>query len=109
MLSIYVNGSSSVGNDTRLIESLLDVLKKEPLDKNFENFGNFIENQQRTHLKSEDDASEYTVFFGSFRYFSYPFRVVTDEPKLIETLTEAIRNNQETFDYINQEIACTAC
>lgn len=100
MLSIYLNGNHSHKNNYTLIDYLLKLLETEPLDKNFENFGNFVYKHGARNHKNPPDC---VCFFGSFRYFSYPFRICTDEPEIIEKLTNAIRANQQKSGYLNQE------
>lgn len=100
MLSIYLNGNHSHKNNHALIDHLLELLDTEPLDKNFENFGNFV---HKNGVRDDKNPQDYVCFFGSFRYFSYPFRICTDEPKIIDNLTTAIRANQQKAGYLNQE------
>lgn len=103
MLSIYLNGKNLTQNKDSHIEELLKLLETEPLDKNFEDFGNFVYDHPRQSYEGNENIQGMTCFFGSFRYFSYPFRVCTDEPEIIEKLYYAIRNNQQESNYINQE------
>lgn len=100
MLSIYLNGNHSHVNNYAIIDHLLNLLDTTPLDKNFENFGNFV---YQTGHKNHKNSQECVCFFGSFRYFSYPFRICTDEPEIIKKLTHAIRSNQQKSGYLNQE------
>lgn len=78
------NGSGKIASLTKL----LDMLDSEPLDPRFERFGNFI-------LPLDDKIQ----FFGNFLNVSHVFNVTTDEPKVYERLSRAIRNNQDMAAY----------
>lgn len=90
MISVISNGSKWAGELPDSIEVLCDVLKREPLNPLFEEYGNFI--------IAEDDSA--TVrFWGNFLNLSHVFEIDTDDSQLIDTLTALIRENQTRREY----------
>lgn len=114
---ILSNGSHWMGEKEDPIESLLDSLEKYPLDRTFEKYGNFIQDDPEW-IRAVPGPSGYltrweptetpypghkvTRFWGNFLTVSHVFSIDTDDPKVIETLTKAIRANQTRKDYLSQ-------
>jgi frataxin-like iron-binding protein CyaY len=82
----------------------LQVLKDNPLDRTFEAYGNFITPLTADNLKRKPELWGSTRFHGNFHALSHVFWIDTDEPELINTLTAAIRENQQRPDYKDQPI-----
>ncbi len=81
------NGSKWAGESPDPIEKLYQVLETEPLEPDFERFGNFIfwdKVEGRTALR----------FHGNFFTVSHVFNVYTDDPEVIQKLSHLIRENQ---------------
>ena len=99
---IVSNGSKWMGEAADPIETLLEVLDREPLDHTFERYGNFIMPLTAATLLAPHRHPELlglTEFWGNFARVSHVFCIRTDDPALIATLTAAIRRNQEREDY----------
>ena len=80
-------------------ENILKDLTEYTLDPAFEDYGNFVYNPT---WEDEETAEKYkglTAICGNFLTYSHAFRLLTDDTELIEELTMAIRNNQETEEY----------
>jgi len=86
--TINSNGSRWYGEKPDSIDKLIEVLGHETLDRTFERVGNFV-----CRHKGQ------TRFFGNFRTVSHVFNIDSDDPKVIERLTKAIRANQRTAAY----------
>jgi len=100
MINIQSNGSKWAGQAPDSIEKLLEVLAEYTLDPSFENYGNFITPDPVAWDTLKPLYPAGTVsFFGNFRGISHVFNIDTDEPKIIDALTRAIRANQATADY----------
>ena len=111
MLKIQSNGSKWAGDAPDSIETLLEVLSREPLDPRFEKYGNFfadVELRIGIHVgrgKYVDGDLIYPEypnarrFFGNFANLSHVFTIDTDEPEVISKLVAAIRANQARPDY----------
>ena len=95
MTTIIDNGSNWAGGEPDTLDDLCAVLKSEPLNRDFEAFGNFI---------LADDAPVIR-FWGNFANVSHVFSIDSDDPAVIERLTKAIRENQQRADYLSQEVA----
>ncbi len=100
ILIIKSNGSKWAGQQPDTIETLLNVLQTYTLDPTFEKYGNFITDYNPIHW---DDKNKHLKgcmsFFGNFRTLSHVFNIITDDRGIINQLTVAIRNNQETNEY----------
>lgn len=92
MLRVNSNGSKFAGEKPDTIEKLIEVLANHPLDRRFEDNGNFI-------MSYNDNC---TKFFGNFYTLSHVFNIVTDEADVIEQLTTAIKTNLQRPDYRRQ-------
>lgn len=90
--TIISNGSKWAGEAPDSVETLLAVLAEHPLDRRFEEYGNFIFAYDAQH----------TRFWGNFFTLSHVFNIDTDEPEMAERLTAAIRANQQRADYLAQ-------
>lgn len=80
-------------------ENILKDLKLHTLDPVFEEYGNFV---YIPTWEDEEAAEKYkglTAISGNFLTYSHAFRLLTDDADLIEELTKAIRENQDTEEY----------
>jgi hypothetical protein len=93
MINIMSNGSKWMGENPDTIEKLCEVLKNYPLDRTFEDYGNFIITDGVT-----------TTFFGNFLNLSHVFNIITDEIEIIELLTGLILENRKRTDYLSQDL-----
>lgn len=97
MIKIESNGSKWAGEEPDTIDVLLDVLKHYPLDKHFEEYGNFV-------IKAPGKPNKLVIrFFGNFFNLSHVFEIETDDSNVIKLLTDAIRDNQKRADYQAQD------
>jgi len=113
MLEIKSNGSKWFGEEPDTIEKLLEVLAVEPLDRKFENFGNFIYkpftwkygrgNRIVNDKPMYPDNPAMLNFFGNFLRVSHVFNITTDDPVIIAKLRKAIRANKKRPDYLSQD------
>lgn len=94
--TIHSNGSKWAGEAPDTLADLLKVLASHPLDRNFEQYGNFI------YAGDPAILSGTTRFWGNFFTISHVFNIDTDEPEVIDALTRAIRANQQRQDYLAQ-------
>ncbi|TVY09924.1 hypothetical protein [Paenibacillus cremeus] len=101
MLEIRSNGSKWYGQELDTIEDLMKVLSEYPLDATFEKYGNFVtEFKPAKGWRPENEKYKgCTSFFGNFHTYSHVFSIITDELELIDRLTAAIRENQQTEAY----------
>ncbi|OGV64621.1 MAG: hypothetical protein A3K19_29790 [Lentisphaerae bacterium RIFOXYB12_FULL_65_16] len=99
MREIISNGSTTAGQAPASVETLLELMGREPLDATFEGYGNFVER----------DPTGTVLFFGNFARRSHVFNILTDEPELIATLTAAIRNNQAGEAYRDARAVYQPC
>jgi len=116
MIRIISNGSKWAGETPDSVADLLLVLAAHPLDRKFEEFGNFVnaapltsaspagydKNGKMTYHQGPliyPDHPETARFFGNFAHLSHVFTIDTDEPEFISVLTAAIRANQKRPDY----------
>lgn len=110
MLEIQHNGSKWYGQVPDSIEELLTMLATHPLDRTFEDYGNFInlatpdryEHYDRSVKAKEWCQAGCTHFNGNFATYSHAFSVYTNEPAIVDALTTAIRANQQRPDYLSQ-------
>jgi len=87
--TINSNGSKWAGEAPDSIEKLVEVLKENALDPMFSDYGKpFI---------TADIGGVH--FFGNFFNLSHVFNLRTGDPKVIATLTRAIRENMRRDDY----------
>ena len=102
MVEIQSNGSKWLGQEPDNIEVLLEVLAKEPLDKTFEDYGNFYEPLEDAFCQRCGYPLGTINFFGNFFKLSHVFNIRTDELKLIHKLVDAIELNKLTPAYKEQ-------
>ena len=88
---INSNGSKFYGDQPDSIDTLIEVLQHETLDRTFEQYGNFISRKGK-HVR----------FWGNFRSISHVFDIDTTDSDVIHKLTRAIRANQRTQAYLAQ-------
>lgn len=104
------NGSKWAGEQPDSIETLIEVLGREPLDSSFERYGNFA--YQTPCHADYDDAGKIIdgapmfpehegvwAFFGNFENLSHVFDIVSNDPKVIEPLRAAIAANLASAGY----------
>lgn len=99
MTAIEHNGSKWLGEAPDSIETLLDVLTREPLDPRFEEYGNFVYPLDGEHGYNDPAYAGTFRFFGNFALLSHSFGITSDEADTIKVLTDAIRANQAREDY----------
>ena len=92
--TIHNNGSKWAGQAPDSVDKLLSVLQEYPLDRTFEDYGNFIQRDGKT-----------VRFWGNFYNLSHVFQIDTDDPDLISRLSGAVRDNQKREDYLSQPSA----
>lgn len=106
MLEIRSNGSKWYGQTPDTIEQLLEVLKTYTLDPTFEKYGNFI--YPYVPYRGWNDKNQVykgcTLISGNFYTLSHVFSIITDDLVLMERITAAIRDNQQTEDYQQAKI-----
>ena len=90
-MEILSNGSKWAGQEPDTLEQLLEVLKTEPLDPTFEQYGNFYE---RPSVRYDDQYACH----GNFDNLSHVFDIRGTKEEL-EPLRKAIRRNQRTPAY----------
>ena len=112
---ILSNGSKWAGQEPDSIETLLGVLEKEPLDKTFEDYGNFF---GRVHLEdfkkglNNKFASKWEDsmhFWGNFKNYSHVFSIYTFDQEIIVKLINAIEDNKQREDYKRQMVEVIKC
>lgn len=84
-------------DDTK--ENILKDLAEYTLDPTFEEDGNFVYMPTWCNGEPAEKYKGLTAISGNFLNFTHAFNLLTDDKKLIEELTEAIRKNQETEEY----------
>lgn len=92
--TIHSNGSKWAGQEPDSIETLLEVLKREPLDRSFEAYGNFA--------YANESLPGTTRFFGNFLHISHVFSIDSNDPAVVKPLRAAIRANKKREDYLSQ-------
>lgn len=81
-------------------ENILRHLEQYTLDPVFEDYGNFVNlNPEWLYPEAEKKYKGCTSIFGNFLTFSHAFRLVTNDPGLIQRITEAINRNKATPEY----------
>ena len=106
---IRSNGSKWAGEEPDTIETLCDRLQTHPLDKCFEDYGNFIVWTPRIAVQNGEGewiggeplypGEGMVSFFGNFATYSHVFSIDTNDLEIIERLTRLIRANQQRPDY----------
>lgn len=96
MTKIQLNGGRWHGDPPEDISVLLEKLEKHSLDPRYEHYlDKFISKIQ----KEDGTPTKEVRFFGNFAEFSHVFDLRTDEPLLIEKITNAINNNLSSEGY----------
>ena len=90
------------------IEYLMEPLKKYTIEERFfEHFHKTERDGKKTYqicpISTTKEGN--TLFFGNFEEFSHVFRIETDEPELIEKLSNAIMNNAGWHKYYEKNKA----
>jgi len=105
---ITSNGSKWAGQSPDSIELLLEVLANNPLDRRFEAYGDFIYGLDSEHGYTTAElraaAVGWVSFHGNFFKLSHVFNIRSNDSKVIEQLTSAIRSNQKRPDYLSQHL-----
>lgn len=101
MTTIHSNGSKWAGEAPDTIEQLIEVLAQHPLDRRFEDYGNFIDRDPEWLDGSTKPGV--VIFFGNFLTVSHVFNIETDDPEVIERLNRAIKANKRRADYRSQD------
>lgn len=103
LTNIISNGSKFYGEPLDSIDDLLEVMKTEPLDPNFEKFGNFCSLYAEL-VSNKPNPYKYT-FFGNFFTVSHVFDIETNDEELAEKLLAAIVENKRTDAYKKAKVA----
>lgn len=91
------------------LEKLLANLKQYPLDPTFEAYGDFVElNPEWIKPEAAKKYAGCTKFWGNFYGLSGVFDIITNNPRIIAKLIEAIRRNQATAEYAAAKKAIAA-
>jgi hypothetical protein len=93
---ITSNGSKWAGDPPDPIEKLYDRLKTETLDPRFERYGDFCYWPTPEELPGPPIMLR---FWGNFYTYSHAFQIDTNDPKVIERLTDLIQANKSTPGY----------
>lgn len=81
-------------------ENIIRHLEQYTLDPVFEDCGNFVNpNPEWLYPEAAKKYEGCTSIFGNFLTFSHAFRLVTNDPGLIQRITEAINRNKATPEY----------
>ena len=88
MVNIMANGSKWMGELPDTLDTLESRLKIFPLDKTFEEYGNF----------AYKEKGKYYIF-GNFKNLSAVFNIETDEKPVFLKFKRLIRINQKRNDY----------
>lgn len=91
---INSNGSHWAGESPDGLEELYKVLQAEPLDPDFEKYGNFVYRNPAGSLPRPA-----LRFWGNFFTVSHVFSIDTNDASVIATLIALIRNNQASVAY----------
>lgn len=100
---VLSNGHRQSDNTEAAIAILLDVLSDYPLNRTFEMFGGFVERDAR-NLRGEwlEGLENAVSFFGNFLNLSHVFRIVSNDPVVVDRLAQAIAANRARPDYLRQ-------
>jgi len=100
---VLSNGYRQSDNTEAAIAILLEVLAGHPLNRTFEMFGGFVERDAR-NLRGEwlEGLENAVSFFGNFLNLSHVFRIVSNDPAVVEHLAQAIASNRARADYLHQ-------
>ena len=90
MLQIISNGSKWIDEAPDELETLIDVLKTEPLDPSFEEYGNFCYYNSKTN--------DFTVL-GNFAHRSHVFNL-RGTLKDLQPILKLIKANKRTPEYL---------
>lgn len=118
---INSNGSGRIGD----IAELLDALNSTALDPRFEQYGNFITANPCIGVHNPDyrevegaeqwidgprifDVDGVVYFHGNFYGLSHVFSIYTNDADTIQKLTDAIRANQQSGDYLAAKVGRAA-
>jgi hypothetical protein len=93
---IQHNGSKWAGDAPDPIEKLYDRLQSDTLDPRWERMGDFCFWQP---AESIPGPMAMLRFFGNFYTYSHGFDISTNDPKIIERLTDLIQANKSTPGY----------
>lgn len=91
-----------------VISHLLETLANHPLDRSFQNYGNFCYALDGPD-GFEDEQARLAArgmfcFFGNFFDLSNVFCIHSDEPDVIRTISVAIFLNKQRLDYYAQDV-----
>jgi hypothetical protein len=108
ILLINSNGPPS-HHPQESLDLLFDLLATEPLDRKFEQFGNFLyaAGSQRhgfvnPELRDAARRDKLVHVWGNFLHRSHVFSISTNDKQLLQRLSRAIRANQKRADYLSQ-------
>ncbi|QSF43506.1 hypothetical protein [Paenibacillus tianjinensis] len=97
---ILSNNARHYGFIPDTIDTLIEKMNTYTLDPTFEEYGNFATDFNPKMWTDENKKYKgMTCFFGNFHSLSNVFRIYTNDPEVIDRLTQAIRSNQLTEAY----------
>ena len=102
MTQIISNGSHWGGEQPDKISSLVSMLRAHPLDKTFEDFGNFAYKLNPQNCGDRKDDVGKWVISGNFLTYSHVFYIVTTNKPLVNLLRREIRANKQRPDYASR-------
>lgn len=101
---IESNGSKWAGESPDSIEKLLEVLKEHTIEERFFSSWWTAGKHPKQHwhcpvnyIGKEKELPSYegwTRFFGNFEEVSHVFRITSNDPEVVELLTNAIKSNK---------------
>lgn len=100
---ILSNGHHRADSTEAALDTLLDVLAHHPLDRLFEQHGDFVERDAR-NLRGEwlEGVENAVSFFGNFSGLSHVFSIVSNDAGVVDRLASAIAQNRQRPDYLRQ-------
>lgn len=108
ILLINSNGPPS-HHPKKSLDTLFDLLATEPLDRKFEEFGNFLyaagsqrHGFRKPELRVAARRDKLVHVWGNFLNVSHVFNISTNDKPLLHRLHRAIRANQNRPDYLSQ-------
>jgi hypothetical protein len=107
MSKTIINWIGHNASDDRTLEGLFELLGKQPLDRRFEAYGDFLEAPvwSEPHEEWGHDGSNGEVHVcGNFLNYSHTFSLTTSDPALIERFRVALEINRARPDYLAQPV-----
>lgn len=97
---IHSNGSKWGGEKPDNIATLKTVLKNNPLDSTFEDYGDFV--------YEDDNIKGKYWLFGNFKNLSHVFRIETTDINLVNEIRLLVNENKKRPDYGSEWVRFTS-